>query len=140
MPDTARRIAAKIPGITQQRSPAGAGAARPALAPCKAFEVTRTRTPHRMLRVMLVDDSQQEVSLLKEGLQAAGYDVVTCRRRRRSRCPTRVAALQPDVIIIDTESPTRDVLEHVVVSSARAHRGRSCCSPRTATTRRSRPR
>ena len=29
-----------------------------------------------MLRVMLVDDSQKDVSLLKEGLRAAGYDVV----------------------------------------------------------------
>ena len=36
---------------------------------------------------MLVDDSQKEVSLLKEGLQAAGYDVVEVDvRRRRWRC------------------------------------------------------
>lgn len=32
---------------------------------------------------MLVDDSQKEVSLLKEGLKAAGYDVVDVSRHCR---------------------------------------------------------
>ena len=91
-----------------------------------------------MLRVMLVDDSQKEVSLLKEGLQAAGYDVVTATSAALALLD-RVAAMQPDVIIIDTDSPTRDTLEHLVVDSARS-RGRSCCSPRTRATRRSRRR
>jgi response regulator NasT len=67
---------------------------------------------------MLVDDSQKEVSLLKEGLQAAGYDVVTAPAAALG-LPDRVAALEPDVIIIGTESPTRDVLEHVSVMTAR---------------------
>lgn len=67
---------------------------------------------------MLVDDSQKEVSLLKEGLQAAGYDVVTAPAAALG-LPDRVAALKPDVIIIGTESPTRDVLEHVSVMTAR---------------------
>jgi response regulator NasT len=67
---------------------------------------------------MLVDDSQQEVSLLEEGLRAAGYDVVTAPASALA-LPDRVAALKPDVIIIGTESPTRDVLEHVSVMTAR---------------------
>ena len=66
---------------------------------------------------MLVDDSQQEVSLLEEALQAAGYDVVTAPATALG-LPDRVAALEPDVIIIGTESPTRDVLEHVAVMTA----------------------
>jgi len=71
-----------------------------------------------MLRVMLVDDSQKEVSLLNEGLVAAGYDVVAVAASALALAE-RVAELQPDVIIIDTESPTRDVLEHVAAVSAR---------------------
>lgn len=70
---------------------------------------------------MLVDDSQPEVGLLKEGLQAAGYDVVTAPAAALA-LPDQVAALEPDVIIIGTESPTRDVLEHIAVVTARAPR------------------
>jgi response regulator NasT len=71
-----------------------------------------------MLRIMLVDDSQKEVSLLKDGLQSAGYDVVTAPAAALG-LPAHVASLKPDVIIIGTESPTRDVLEHVSVMTAR---------------------
>jgi response regulator NasT len=74
-----------------------------------------------MLRVMLVDDSQKEVSLLKNSLIAAGYDVVAVPAAALALAD-RVAELKPDVIIIDTESPTRDVLEHLSVVSARAPR------------------
>ena len=64
---------------------------------------------------MLVDDSQKEVSLLKEGLQAAGYDVVEVTTLTTSAVALldRVAATRPDVIIIDTDSPTRDTLEQL---------------------------
>jgi response regulator NasT len=71
-----------------------------------------------MLRVMLVDDSQEEVSPLKEGLVCAGYDVVVVSALGLALAE-RVTEFAPDVIIIDTESPTRDVLEHVAVVSAR---------------------
>ena len=67
---------------------------------------------------MLVDDSQEEVGPLEEGLRAAGYDVVTAPAAALG-LPDSVAALEPDVIIIGTESPTRDVLEHISVMSAR---------------------
>lgn len=70
-----------------------------------------------MLRVMLVDDSQEEVSPLKEGLVSAGYDVVVVSALGLALAE-RVKELEPDVIIIDTESPSRDVLEHVSVVSA----------------------
>jgi response regulator NasT len=74
-----------------------------------------------MLRVMLVDDSQKEVSLLKEGLEAAGYDVVEVSTSAVALLD-RVAALRPDVIIIDTDSPTRDTLEQLSFVSARQPR------------------
>ena len=70
-----------------------------------------------MLRVMLVDDSDDDVSLLKDGLVSAGYHVVVVSTLGLALAE-RVAEFLPDVIIIDTESPTRDVLEHVAAVSA----------------------
>ena len=65
-----------------------------------------------MLRVMLVDDSHEEISPLKQSLLEAGYDVVETASTAAALLE-RVATLQPDVIIIDTESPTRDTLEQL---------------------------
>jgi response regulator NasT len=70
-----------------------------------------------MLRVMLVDDSQKDVSLLREGLKIAGYDVVHVALAAAALLDC-VAAMQPDVIIIDTDSPTRDTLEQLSFVSA----------------------
>jgi response regulator NasT len=69
-----------------------------------------------MLRVMLVDDTQKDVSLLKDALDAAGYEVVT-EELSPATLLERVGAVRPDVIIIDTDSPSRDVLEQVVIVS-----------------------
>jgi response regulator NasT len=74
-----------------------------------------------MLRVKLVDDAHKDVSLLKEGLLAAGYDVVQVTMSAPALLE-RVAAMQPDVIIIDTESPTRDTLEQLSFVSAQQPR------------------
>jgi response regulator NasT len=83
--------------------------------------VTPPEDTRRMLRVMLVDDSHEEESPLKEGLVYAGYDVVVVSAVGLALAE-RVTELEPDVIIIDTESPSRDVLEHVSLVSARAPR------------------
>ena len=75
-----------------------------------------------MLRVMLVvDDSQKDVSLLNDGLKAVGYDVVEV-AMSASALLDRVATLQPDVIIIDSDSPTRDTLEQLSFVNARQPR------------------
>jgi response regulator NasT len=65
-----------------------------------------------MLRVMLVDDSHEETSPLKDSLLEAGYDVIETAHTAAALLE-RVSASQPDVIIIDTESPTRDTLEQL---------------------------
>jgi two-component system, response regulator / RNA-binding antiterminator len=65
-----------------------------------------------MLRVMLVDDSHEDASPLKQSLVDAGYEVVATASTAAALLE-RVATLQPDVIIIDTESPTRDTLEQL---------------------------
>ncbi len=74
-----------------------------------------------MLRIMLVDDAEKDVSLLKEGLKAAGYDVIEVAMSAAALLD-RVAAEQPDVIIIDSDSPTRDTLEQLSFVSARQPR------------------
>jgi len=65
---------------------------------------------------MLVDDTQKDVSLLKEALDVAGYEVVA-EERSPATLLERVGTVRPDVIIIDTDSPSRDVLEQVVIVS-----------------------
>ena len=74
-----------------------------------------------MLRVMLVDDSPADISPLRDGLIQAGYDVIEV-ASSAAILLDRVAAMQPDVIIIDTESPTRDTLEQLSFVSARQPR------------------
>ncbi len=70
---------------------------------------------------MLVDDAPKDVSPLKEGLKAAGYDVIEVAMAAAALLD-RVAIEQPDVIIIDSDSPTRDTLEQLSFVSARQPR------------------
>lgn len=68
------------------------------------------------MRVLVVDESEERAAILREGLEEAGHEVVASLSSPLELLRA-VAALQPDVIVIDTESPTRDVLEHVVIVS-----------------------
>lgn len=61
---------------------------------------------------MLVDASPGRTAILEQALSDAGYDVVA-RVASYEQLNEQVAALQPDVIIIDLDSPGRDVLEHM---------------------------
>src|SRR5438105_2688871 len=74
-----------------------------------------------MLRVMIVDDANNDLGPLKSALQDAGYMVVG-QESSALNLPTRVTETSPDVIIIDTDSPTRDVLEQVCVVTQDAPR------------------
>jgi two-component system, response regulator / RNA-binding antiterminator len=68
-----------------------------------------------MLRVMLIDDeSAARADQLEEALNSNGFTVVA-KLTSMSDLTRQVERLQPDVIIIDTESPSRDTLEHIVV-------------------------
>ena len=69
-----------------------------------------------MLKVLIVDDSQERSEILRDGLEQAGYAVVASIGPPLELLRA-VDELAPDVIIIDTESPSRDVLEHVVMVS-----------------------
>jgi response regulator NasT len=67
-----------------------------------------------MLKVLLVNDTTKQVGRLRTALIQAGCEVVE-EVSSAFMIPKRVDSLQPDVVIIDTESPSRDVLEQIVV-------------------------
>jgi response regulator NasT len=68
------------------------------------------------MRVLIVDESPERTAVLREGLERAGYEVAAALASPIELLRT-VEKLCPDVIIIDTDSPSRDVLEHIVVIS-----------------------
>jgi response regulator NasT len=58
---------------------------------------------------------------LRIGLLESGYDIVAS-LPADIFLPERIAQLQPDMIIIDSESDARDVLEHIVIATRDAPR------------------
>ena len=68
------------------------------------------------MRVLVVDESPERAELLREGLRQAGHEVTATLSSPVALLKT-IDQLAPDVIVIDTESPSRDVLEHLVVMS-----------------------
>jgi response regulator NasT len=65
-------------------------------------------------RVLVVDESPERGAVLRDGLEDAGY-VVAGILSSPLELLEAVERLAPDVIIIDTDSPSRDVLEHLCV-------------------------
>lgn len=74
-----------------------------------------------MLRVLLVNDTNKQVGSLRTALVQAGCDVVE-EVSSALMIPKRVEQLKADVVIIDTESPSRDVLEQICVMTQDAPR------------------
>jgi response regulator NasT len=68
------------------------------------------------MRVLIVDESEERAALLREALTSSGHEVAASLSSPLELLRA-VETLLPDVIVIDTESPTRDVLEHVVMVS-----------------------
>lgn len=68
------------------------------------------------MRVLVVDESEERGETLRDGLRGAGYEVSASLSSPVALLKT-IDELKPDVIVIDTESPSRDVLEHLVVMS-----------------------
>jgi two-component system, response regulator / RNA-binding antiterminator len=66
------------------------------------------------MRVLVVDESPERADILREGLRRAGYEV-SASLSSPVALLSSIEQLRPDVIVIDTESPSRDVLEHLVV-------------------------
>ncbi|MFA5243334.1 MAG: ANTAR domain-containing protein [Sulfuricella sp.] len=66
------------------------------------------------LRVLLVDETFERAAMLKNALQEAGCKIVA-HVSSTADLPGLVAELNPDLIILDTESPDRDTLENLCV-------------------------
>ena len=63
-------------------------------------------------KIVIVDESPIRAAILEEGLREAGYtDVV--RISEMQSLLSRIYALDPDIIVIDLENPSRDVLEQM---------------------------
>ncbi|MDE3735461.1 MULTISPECIES: ANTAR domain-containing response regulator [Pseudomonas] len=67
-----------------------------------------------MLRILLINDTAKKVGRLKAALVEAGFEVID-ESGLTIDLPARVEAIRPDVVLIDTESPGRDVMEQVVM-------------------------
>src|ERR1700681_5076672 len=67
-------------------------------------------------KIVIVDESPIRAAILQEGLREAGFtDVV--RIGEMQSLLSRIYALDPDVIVIDLENPSRDVLEQMFQGS-----------------------
>jgi two-component system, response regulator / RNA-binding antiterminator len=63
-------------------------------------------------KIAIVDESPIRAAILEEGLREAGFtDVV--RIGEMQSLLSRIYALDPDVIVIDLENPSRDILEQM---------------------------
>lgn len=64
------------------------------------------------LKIVIVDESAIRAAILEEGLREAGFTSVE-RIGEMNNLLARIYALDPDVILIDLENPSRDVLEQM---------------------------
>lgn len=73
------------------------------------------------LRVLLIDDGANRVALIRDELTRQGHLVVGVVDSALTihDCVTR---LEPHVVIVDSESPSRDTLEHLAAVSATSPR------------------
>ena len=66
----------------------------------------------RELRIAVIDKNPLRAAIIEEGLRAAGHMSVV-RIDDTAELLDRIRAIDPDVILIDLESPSRDVLEQM---------------------------
>lgn len=98
---------------------------RPPAPPSPPRPATPPAAGSRSLRILLVRDPHDadplNVETIQAGLVSAGFtDIETA--DADMRLPDAIAARQPDLIIIASESAARDTVEHVCVSTQHAPR------------------
>lgn len=104
-PDRSRPAATPTPGPPERDVSAHAPAAAPP-------------PPTAGLRVLLIDDGAHRVGLIRDELARQGCDVVGV-VEQATLIHDCVVRLAPDVVIVDSESPTRDTLEHLALLGSR---------------------
>jgi two-component system, response regulator / RNA-binding antiterminator len=65
-----------------------------------------------LLKIVIVDESPVRAAVLEDGLREAGFTQVV-RIGEMANLLARIYAVDPDVILIDLENPSRDVLEQM---------------------------
>lgn len=75
-----------------------------------------------MLKVLLVDDTPDRASALKAALSEMGGVTVACTLETPLALPASIQEHAPDVVLIHTDSPSRDVLEQLAAVSSSAPR------------------
>jgi response regulator NasT len=68
--------------------------------------------PDSSPKIVIVDESPVRAAILEEGLRDAGFARVE-RIGEMQNLLARIYALDPDVILIDLENPSRDILEQM---------------------------
>jgi two-component system, response regulator / RNA-binding antiterminator len=63
-------------------------------------------------KIVIVDESPIRATILEEGLREAGYASVV-RISEMQSLLARIYALDPDIIVIDLQNPSRDILEQM---------------------------
>lgn len=64
------------------------------------------------LTILVIDENRIRAAIIEDGLREAGHGAVTV-IHDIAGIARRIAEIEPDVIIIDLESPNRDVLENM---------------------------
>lgn len=68
-----------------------------------------------MLKVLVLDHDVERRGMLCQGLADAGHEVIAPEDASALNLVRLVKECSPDVIIIDTDSPDRDTLEHICI-------------------------
>ncbi len=74
-----------------------------------------------MLRVLLVNDTDKPIAELCQALTEHGYEVLPLVANSRALSDA-IKGEKPDIVIVDTESPSRDTLEQLALMHAAAPR------------------
>lgn len=69
-----------------------------------------------MLKVLVIDESRERAAEISLGLLKAGYQVAAVLPNALDLV-RQVESIRPDVILIDSDSPSRDTLEHLSLLS-----------------------
>src|SRR6201993_5041015 len=65
-----------------------------------------------LLKIVIVDENPVRAAILADGLKEAGFTQVV-RIEETANLLARLYPIDPDVILIDLENPSRDVLEQM---------------------------
>lgn len=87
----------------------------------KEYEQRNSTVGTNPLEILIIDENVVRAAILEDGLRDAG-NVVIHHIRETHDLLARVAAINPDVILIDLENPSRDTLEQMFQVSRWARR------------------